>query len=105
MPHEISGAPITTVSPRIAGRMPNRSYGSRSEAVSLAVSVMFTQPPGGFSKTYAEPLRPSSLVAPTTTVSAEMATDPNISPAAASEAVSLAVSVMSTQPAGGFTNT
>ena len=39
------------VSPQIATFWPNTSYHAASEAVSLAVSVMSTQPPAGFSKT------------------------------------------------------
>ena len=68
----------------------------------MAVSIAFAQPVGGATKTYAAPLP----VAPTITVPPETATErPSWSCPVASEAVSLAVSVASVQPAAGLTNT
>ena len=52
-----SRAPATTVLPLMDTEEPNWSRAAPSEAVSLAVSVMFPQPLAGFTKTYAVPCR------------------------------------------------
>ena len=91
-------APTSVRAPRRASSStatdhPNLSLVAPSGAVSLRVSKVLAQPRSGRVKTYAEPeSRPlsSSCHDPTTTVSPSTDTDtPKLSPAAASEAVSL----------------
>src|SRR6266545_3854247 len=103
-------APATTVSPDTATETPSRSHRAPSEAVSFAVSVPLAQPSAGLTNTYTDPwlsLSPtSSSYALATSVSPDSATaQPSRSPAAPSEAVSLAVSVPLAHPSAGLTNT
>jgi len=86
------------VSPEIETEKPNTSLAAASEAVNFADSVRVpVQPPPGFTKIYAEPESSGTSLlekAPTMAVSPEIETEePNPSPRAASEAVSLACCV------------
>ena len=99
-------APTTMMSPSIATERPKYSRSARVEAVSSAVSLPLAQTVSGLTNTNAAPASLSAPLAPTTMVSPSAATDiPRLSPAAALEAVSLAVSLLLTQPVLGFMNT
>src|SRR5580700_1867184 len=78
--------------------------------INFVVCVMFAQPAGGWLKAYTAPahVRPftSALGAPAITVSPSMAIDqPSSSLEAPSDAVRIAVCVVSCHPPGGSTNT
>ncbi len=90
-------APTMRVMPETATEDPNKSFSVASEGVSLAF-WMHGSPHASRSNTYTEPV--SSWGVPTKTVVPETATDhPKRSFTAASEAVSLAISVQASQHA------